>query len=107
MWVVIVILSMLLVLAIAAVVLVVKINLQLSDQRERLVDQIERSLDELDLCFQRLSRNAEVNVLSDEPVIREVMGDIRRARNAVLAVASEVVTYGSDENEDEDNDATR
>lgn len=94
-----IILLALLMTAVVLAVLAVKKNLALSDQREQLVDQIEESLDELDACFQRLSRNAEVNVLSDEPIIREVMGDIRRARNAVLAVASKVATYGSDEDE--------
>lgn len=72
-------------------------NLQLSDQRELLVDQIEESLDELDSCYNRLAHNAEINVMSDEPVIREVMNDIKRSRNTVLKIASKVVTYGSDE----------
>lgn len=94
-----IILTAMLLVAVMLVVLTVRKNLELSDQREQLVDQIEESLDELDACFQRLSRNAEVNVMSDEPIIREVVGDIRRARNAVLAVASKVVTYGSEEGE--------
>jgi len=88
--------------AIALVVVVVKKNLIMSDQREQLVDQIEESLDVLDSCFHRLSHNAEVNVLSDEPVIREVMSDIRRSRNAVLAIASKVVAYGSEPEEKDD-----
>ena len=73
-------------------------NLQLSDQREQLVDQIEVSLDMLDDCYLSLKRNAEIPVLSDEPIIREVLADIKRAKNAVMAVASKVVIYG--ENKD-------
>ncbi len=93
---------LLLIAAIVLVVVVVKKNLTMSDQREQLVDQIEESLDVLDACFQRLSHNAEANVLSDEPVIREVMSDIRRSRNAVLAIASKVVAYGSEPDEKDD-----
>lgn len=77
-------------------VVTIRRNLQLNDQREELVDQIEESLDLLDDCYDRLARNADIPVLSDEPVIREVVADIKRARNTVLAIASKVVTYGAD-----------
>lgn len=76
---------------------VVRQNLNLSDQRETLVDTIEVSLDELDECYTRLAHNAEIPVLSDEPVIREVLHDIKRARNAMLAIAGQVVIYGNEE----------
>lgn len=77
-------------------VITIKRNLVLSDQHEMLVDQIEESLDMLDECYTRLAHNAEIPVLSDEPVIREVIADIKRARDAVLAIASKVVTYGEE-----------
>lgn len=69
-------------------------NLELADQREFLVDQIEESLDILEDVHASLQHASEIPVLSDEPVIREVVADIKKARNAVLAVASLVVTYG-------------
>jgi hypothetical protein len=75
----------------------VKQNLQLNDQREELVDQIEESLDMLDNCYTRLSHHSEIPVLSDEPIIQDVVRDIKLARNTVLAVASKVATYGGDE----------
>lgn len=74
-------------------------NLALEDQREELVDRIEESLDMLDECYQRVSRAADVPVLTDEPIIREVINDIKHTKNAILAVASLVVTYGSDDEE--------
>jgi len=72
----------------------VRQNLALSDQREELVDQIEESLDVLDHCYARLAHHAAIPVLSDEPVIQDVIHDIKLARNSVLAVASKVVAYG-------------
>lgn len=82
-------------------VVVIRKNLTLSDQREFLADQIEESLDVLDGCYIRLKHNAEIPVFSDEPIIREVLGDIKRALNAVLAIASKVVIYGEDTYADE------
>jgi hypothetical protein len=70
-------------------------NLALNDQREELVDQIEESLDMLDACYSRLAHHATIPVLSDEPVIQEVVRDIKLARNTVLAVASKVAIYGT------------
>lgn len=75
----------------------VRQNLQLNDQREDLVDQIEESLDMLDQCYSRLAHHASLDVMSDEPVIQDVVRDIKLARNTVLAVASKVATYGGDE----------
>ena len=101
-WLVLVILSACLGASIWINVRVLRNNLQLNDQREALVDTIEQSLDVLDECFTRIAYNAEVPVLSDEPIIREVLADIKRAKNAVLAIASRVVIYGQDDdNEDE------
>lgn len=81
---------------------VIKQNVVLNDQREDLVDQIGECLDMLDHCWGRLKHHAEMPVLSDEPVIRDVVNDIQAARNAVLAVASKVATYGDDERETEE-----
>lgn len=71
-------------------------NLELSDQREALVDTIEESLDELDDCYSRISRIADNPVYSDEPSIRELVSDIKHVKNAVLAIASKVVVYGEE-----------
>jgi len=82
-------------------VFVIRKNLALADQRETLVDTIERSLDMLDECYTRLAHNADIPVLSDEPIIREVLSDIKGAKNAILAIASEVVIYGEDNDSSE------
>lgn len=78
----------------------IKKNLHLEDQREELVDTIEESLDMLDECYTRIAHAAEIPVLSDEPVIRDLLSDIKQAKNAVLAIASKVVMYGDDEQDE-------
>ena len=77
-------------------VFVIRKNLQLADQRENLVDTIEESLDVLESCYDSIRHNSELPVLSDEPVIREVMADIKRAKNAVLAIAGQIVIYDTE-----------
>jgi len=81
-------------------VYVTRKNLQLNDQREDLVDQIETSLDILDSCYSRLAHHAEIPVLSDEPIIQDVINDMKRAKNAVMQVASLVATYAPNEGEE-------
>lgn len=81
-------------------VITVRKNLELNDQREALVDVIEEALDVLDGCYFRISHTAEIPVYSDEPVIRDLVSDIKRAKNAVLAIASKVVIYGDDDKDD-------
>lgn len=103
-WVALVCLTLLLAGSVWLNVVTVRKNLELNDQREMLVDQIEESLDMLDECYDRLARNADIPVLSDEPVIREVVADIKRARNTVLAIAGKVVTYGADKGADDEDE---
>lgn len=71
----------------------IKQNLELNDQREELVDQIEESLDALDGNYASLAHAASMEVFSDEPVIQDVVRNLRAAKNAVLAVASKIATY--------------
>jgi len=80
----------------------IKKNLVLNDQREELVDTIEESLDMLEDIYERIAAAAEIPVLSDEPIIRDLLSDIKRLKNAVLLIASKVVVYGDNGEEEED-----
>jgi len=99
-WFLFVLVSLLLVGSVWLNIVTIRKNLELNDQREALVDTIEESLDVLDTCYSRISHAAEIPVYSDEPIIRELVADIRHAKHAVLAIASNVVIYG------EEKDAT-
>ena len=91
--------TLLLIVSIWLNVRVIKQNMMLNDQREALVDVIDDSLETFDACYARMAHHAEIPVLSDEPIIQDVVNDMKRARNAVLKVASQVVTYGGEETE--------
>ncbi|OQA33007.1 MAG: hypothetical protein BWY54_01006 [Candidatus Dependentiae bacterium ADurb.Bin331] len=102
---VVIFLLLLLIASIALNYYVIKKNLQLSDQRENLVDQIEKSLDILDVCYSRIAHHAETPVLSDEPVIQQVVYDLGLCKNSILAVASKIVTYGQNDYDDEQDES--
>ena len=77
-------------------------NLELNDQREELVTTIEEALDMLESCYGNIAHAAQLDVLSDEPVIRDLLNDIKRAKNAVMLIASKVVTYGVEKGAQDD-----
>ena len=81
---------------------IIKKNLILEDQREILVNQIEESLDMIDICYDRACQHAELPVLTDDPTIKDVVNNLQLIRNSILAIASKVVTYGVDDDEDGD-----
>lgn len=69
----------------------VRKNLEFSEKLETVVDQIEKSLDILDSCYNRASARAKLEVLSDEPIVKELLDDIQVSRDAILIVANLIV----------------
>ena len=77
----------------------VRRNFQQADKLDELGDQVNESLDVLDECYSRIAKVAEHDVMSDEPLVRELMSDIRSARGAVLLVANKLVTFDYEEDD--------
>lgn len=99
-WAVLFVLSVLLIASVWLNVRTLRQNMQLNDQREELVDVIEESLDVLDNCYTRIAHASEIPVLYDEPIIRNLLIDIKKAKNAVLTIAGRVVIYGQEKGVD-------
>lgn len=77
----------------------IKKNLELNDQREALVDKIEESLDMLDTCYGRMAHHSELPLFSDEPIVQDVVRDLKMVKNAILSIASLIVTYGTNKDD--------
>lgn len=77
-------------------------NLQLDDKYEEMAEQVEDSLDILNECYQRIAKVAEMPVTSDDPIIQQLVGDIKYAKHAVLLVANKIVTFDRTDDEDEE-----
>jgi hypothetical protein len=78
----------------------VKRNLLYSDKQEELGDQIEESLDIINECYKRISRISGIPAASDDPIIRQLVSDIKYTRESLLLIANKVVSF-----EQEDDDA--
>ncbi len=79
----------------------VRKNLEFEERFEEMGVQTEESLDILNDCFQRISKVAEMPVGSDDPIVQQLLADIKHTKHAILLVANKVVTFDRDEDEEE------
>ena len=93
----IVILSILILILVVCLVLSVYRNIQLMNSIDEITNQIEESLDLLDKIYGRLYDKSKIEVYSDDYIIREIVGDIKLARDTVLLVATKLVSFSEDE----------
>lgn len=90
----------LIVVLLSALVISIARNLQYAEKLEVLGDQIEESLDILDDAYQRIAKVAEMPVMSDEPIIQQLLQDIKHAKHAVLLVANKVVVFDREDDDE-------
>lgn len=74
-------------------------NFELMEKFDALEDQIDESLEILDDCYGSISKAAKTEVFSDEPIVRSLMSDIRRARDAVLLIAGKIASLDKENDE--------
>lgn len=76
-----------------------RLNLKNAAKLNLINEKIEESLDVLDVCYQRATIRANLDVLSDEPVVKELVEDIQISRDAILLVANLLVEPTTNEDE--------
>lgn len=91
---------MLVVLLGAALFFSLRLNLRYSEKMQEVSEQIDDSLDILDMLYQRAATRAELEVFSDDPVVKELVSDIQAARDAILLVANLVVEPFQEDDEE-------
>lgn len=69
----------------------VKKNLELLERLDEVSDSIEESLDVIDESYAKISQKATLEVMSDEPVVKELVADIKAAKDALILVANKIV----------------
>lgn len=70
--------------------LVTFVSYRLAKKMMAIEDQTEASLDILDDVYSRLSYSASIPIMHDEPVVKQVVADIKSARDAVMLIASKI-----------------
>lgn len=96
--------SVALVISLVALYFSVSVNLKLGRIVLAFEDQVEESLDVLDESYQHIAEIAAMPVMSDEPIIRNVMFNIKQARDAVLVVANKLVAFEPAKSRDDNDD---
>lgn len=84
-----------------ALFLSIRRNLELDERFEEMGEQVEESLDILNDCYQRVTKVSEMPVTSDDPVVQQLLSDIKYAKHAILLIANKIVTFDRPEDEDE------
>jgi hypothetical protein len=79
-----------------------RLNLKQSEKLQQINNKIEESLDVLDVCYQRATTRANLEVFSDEPVVRELVEDIRLSKDVILLVANLLVEESNKDNEEDE-----
>lgn len=78
----------------------VKKNLELLEKLEDLSEQVEESLDLLDVYHQKIDIISKTEVMFDDPIVKNLLDNISGCKDAVLLIANKL--YGSLEiNEEE------
>lgn len=74
----------------------IKKNLEYFETIERIITQLDESLDALEFCYKRIDKKAKLELFSNDPTIKELVEDIKMARQIVLLISEKLV----EENED-------
>ena len=75
-------------------------NLELTDKLDEIAERVESCLDTLDECQLRIDKKSKLEVFYDDPVVKELLQDMKSAREAVIFVAKDLYeTTNGDEDE--------
>jgi len=80
-----------------------RLNLRCYEKIQSVAEQVEKSLDVLDTCYQRADSRAKLEVFSDDPIVKELVDDIRITRDSILLVANLIIEPYQENNNVGDN----
>jgi hypothetical protein len=95
------------ILSIVAIVIMIKKTMLTLEKMDEISKQVEESLDIIDDSYKKVSRHLKSPVLFDDPVVVEMIKDVKNAREAMLLVANKIVEPFYDEiskNEDKESE---
>jgi len=89
--------------ALATVALVASVlrTSKLLELQDALGERIDESLDILNDCYGRISRIAETPVASDDPLIQQLLNDVKYTKHAILLIANKIVDSMDEDDKEE------
>jgi hypothetical protein len=79
-------------------------TISLTEKLEAVGEQADESFDTLDQIFQRFDAKLKMELFSDEPVVRELVDDIVKAKETIHLVALKVYSSLEEDEEDEEEE---
>jgi|GEM_PF-1999728 len=64
----------------------IKKNLQFLEQQEEMLELLESSLQDLEICRKKIDKKVKMEVFSDDPIVKELIDDIKQARFTVAII---------------------
>ena len=83
----------------------VKKNLELIETLEDLSELMGSCTQDLDYCYKRIDRKLKLELLSDDPIVKELVEDMRQARQAVASISERLTNEKENFEPDEEASA--
>jgi len=64
----------------------VKKNLEFLDQQEEMLELLESSLQDLEVCHKKLDKKVKLELFSDDHIVKELVDDMKLARQTVSSI---------------------
>jgi len=64
----------------------VKKNLEFLDQQEEMLELLESSLQDLEVCHKKLDKKVKLELFSDDHIVKELIDDMKLARQTVSSI---------------------
>lgn len=100
-----ILLSIFLTISCVALYYSVKKNLEMIQTLENSMEQVEDSLEILEICKNKIEKKLKIDVLSDEPIIRELIEDIKLSKYSVLLISEKLSGIKEDLGEKENEES--
>lgn len=71
----------------SALYLSLRKNLELVNELETITEKLDDSAKILESCYKRIERKSRLEVFSDDPIIKELVDDIKDAKSAIMLIS--------------------
>lgn len=73
----------------------VKKNLQFLDEQDEILELLEDSITNLEICYQKIDKKARLELFSDDAIVKDLVLDVKKTRE-ILKFAIEELTNEKD-----------
>jgi len=64
----------------------VKKNLEFLNQQEEILEMLETSIRDLEVCYKRIDKKAKLELFSDDQTVKDLVDDMKQARYTVASI---------------------